>query len=67
MVQASQQLLSQWLSEMGLELKPSKTRITHTLVPHEGQVGFDFLGYEVRQYPVGKTPLISVQYDQKAQ
>ena len=40
---------------MGLELKPSKTRITHTLVPHEGQVGFDFLGYEVRQYPVGKT------------
>ena len=54
-VQASQQFLSQWLSEIGLELKPSKTRITHTLVPHEGQVGFDFLGYEVRQYSVGKT------------
>jgi RNA-directed DNA polymerase len=54
-VQESQQFLSQRLSEMGLELKPSKTRITHTLVPYEGQVGFDFLGYEVRQYPVGKT------------
>ncbi|MEO1181797.1 MAG: group II intron reverse transcriptase/maturase, partial [Cyanobacteria bacterium J06636_28] len=54
-VQASQQFLSEWLSGIGLELKPSKTRITHTLVPHEGQVGFDFLGYEVRQYPVGKT------------
>ena len=54
-VQASQQFLSEWLNEMGLELKPSKTRITHTLVPYEGQVGFDFLGYEVRQYPVGKT------------
>ena len=54
-VQASQQFLSEWLRGMGLELKPSKTRITHTLVPHEGQVGFDFLGYEVRQYPVGKT------------
>lgn len=40
---------------MGLELKPSKTRITHTLCPHEGQVGFDFLGYEIRQYPMGKT------------
>ena len=40
---------------MGLALKPSKTRITHTLFPHEGQVGFDFLGYEIRQYPVGKT------------
>ena len=48
-VQASQQFLSEWLNEMGLELKPSKTRITHTLVPYEGQVGFDFLGYEVRQ------------------
>ena len=54
-VQASQQFLSQWLAGMGLELKPSKTRITHTLVPHKGQVGFDFLGYEVRQYQVGKT------------
>jgi len=28
---------------MGLELKSSKTRITHTLYPYEGQVGFDFL------------------------
>ncbi|MGC1525427.1 MAG: reverse transcriptase domain-containing protein, partial [Phormidesmis sp.] len=54
-VQASQQFLSQWLSEMGLELKPSETRITHTLVPYEGRVGFNFLGYEVRQYSVGKT------------
>lgn len=54
-VKASQQFLSKWLSGMGLELKPSKTRITHTLVPFEEQVGFDFLGYEVRQYPVGKT------------
>ena len=54
-VQASQEFLSKWLSGMGLKLKPSKTRITHTLFPHEGQVGFDFLGYEIRQYPVGKT------------
>ncbi|MEL6136949.1 MAG: group II intron reverse transcriptase/maturase [Cyanobacteria bacterium J06626_18] len=54
-VQASQRFLSEWLSGMGLELKPSKTRITHTLVPFQGQVGFDFLGYEVRQYSVGKT------------
>lgn len=54
-VQAGQRFLSEWLSGMGLALKPSKTRITHTLVPYEGQVGFDFLGYEVRQYPMGKT------------
>jgi RNA-directed DNA polymerase len=39
---------------MGLELKPSKTRITHTLHEHEGQVGFDFLGFTMRQFPVGK-------------
>jgi RNA-directed DNA polymerase len=40
---------------MGLELKPSKTRIAHTLNPCDGPVGFDFLSYHVRQFPVGKT------------
>jgi RNA-directed DNA polymerase len=44
-----------WLSAMGLELKPSKTRITHTLRPHHEAVGFDFLGFTVRQFPVGRT------------
>jgi RNA-directed DNA polymerase len=47
--------LEAWLSQVGLELKPSKTRITHTLSPVEGNVGFDFLGFTVRQYPVGRT------------
>ena len=54
-VQAAQQFLAQWLQPMGLELKPSKTRITHTLTAYQGQVGFDFLGYEIRQYKMGKT------------
>jgi RNA-directed DNA polymerase len=40
---------------MGLELKPSKTRIAHTLKQHNGVAGFDFLGFNVRQFPVGKT------------
>jgi len=31
-----------WLAEVGLRLKPSKTRVTHTLNEHEGNVGFDF-------------------------
>ncbi len=44
----------EWLKEMSLELKPSKTRISHTLNPYEGNVGFDFLGFNIRQYPVGK-------------
>jgi RNA-directed DNA polymerase len=39
---------------MGLELKASKTSITHTLQPYEGKVGFDFLGFTIRQFPVGK-------------
>ena len=44
----------EWLATVDLRLKPSKTRITHTLNEHEGNVGFDFLGFNVRQYHVGK-------------
>jgi RNA-directed DNA polymerase len=43
-----------WLAEMGLRLKAEKTHITHTLNLHEGHVGFDFLGFNIRQYRVGK-------------
>jgi RNA-directed DNA polymerase len=50
-----QRVLTEWLKDMGLELKPSKTRIAHTLHTHEGQEpGFDFLGFTIRQFPVGK-------------
>ena len=41
-----------WLQRVGLQLKPSKTRIAHTLEPTHEQVGFDFLGFTVRQYRV---------------
>ncbi len=44
----------EWLKEMALELKPSKTRISHTLMPYEGNIGFDFLGFNIRQHRVGK-------------
>lgn len=43
-----------WLAPMGLRLKPSKTHITHTLHTHEGKGGFDFLGFNIRQYRVGR-------------
>lgn len=43
-----------WLAEMGLEIKASKTRLTHTLNKYEGHVGFDFLGFTIRQYRVGQ-------------
>jgi RNA-directed DNA polymerase len=48
------EVAGEWLAIVGLRLKPSKTRITHTLNEHAGNVGFDFLGFNVRQYHVGK-------------
>ena len=53
-IEHAQQLLSKWLEKMGLAFKPSKTRICHTLNPVDGQVGFDFLGFSIRQYRVSK-------------
>ena len=53
-IQKCQQLTSEWLRSMGLELKPSKTRIGHTFKEVNGQIGFEFLGFEFRQYKVGK-------------
>jgi RNA-directed DNA polymerase len=47
-------IAEQWLAGMGLELKSTKTRITHTLEEYDGNVGFDFLGFNFRQYPRGK-------------
>jgi RNA-directed DNA polymerase len=54
-VKKAREVLERWVAEIGLELKPSKTRIAHTLREYQGQVGFDFLGFTVRQFPVGKT------------
>jgi RNA-directed DNA polymerase len=44
----------EWLVGMGLNIKASKSRITHTLNEYEGNVGFDFLGFHIQQYHVGK-------------
>ncbi|NEO74210.1 group II intron maturase-specific domain-containing protein [Moorena sp. SIO3H5] len=45
-------VIEEWLQPIGLELKPEKTRIAHTLHHHDGDSpGFDFLGFNVRQYP----------------
>ena len=43
--------IESWLADMGLTLKASKTRITHTFSEHDGEVGFNFLGFNIRQYP----------------
>jgi len=56
-VQSCREIISNWLFGIGLELKPEKTRLTHTLNPElseEGCAGFDFLGHHIRQHPAGK-------------
>jgi RNA-directed DNA polymerase len=53
-IQRCEQMVNEWLAPIGLRLKPSKTRITHTLAVPNGKAGFDFLGFNVRQYPAGK-------------
>ncbi|HEY9602304.1 MAG TPA: group II intron reverse transcriptase/maturase [Allocoleopsis sp.] len=39
--------IDEFLGEMGLEVKESKTRVTHT------STGFNFLGFNIRQYQTG--------------
>lgn len=56
-VQRCRELISEWLKDIGLELKPSKTRIAHTLISENSEdknAGFNFLGYNIRQHPAGK-------------
>jgi RNA-directed DNA polymerase len=47
-IEQCQHFITGWLQHMGLELKPSKTRITHTLDAGEKKPGFDFLGFSIR-------------------
>jgi len=54
-VQRCREIISEWLQGMGLELKPSKTRLAHTLKQYEQEKpGFDFLGFTIQQFPKGK-------------
>jgi RNA-directed DNA polymerase len=67
-IRRCKEVAQEWLQGMGLELKPSKTSICHTLLPYRedamgqvvrpetgsGEAGFDFLGFTIRQFPVGQ-------------
>ena len=54
-IQRCQEVVSNWLKDMGLDLKPSKTRLTHTLNDcQKEKSGFNFLGSHIRQFNVGK-------------
>ncbi|GDZ96383.1 RNA-directed DNA polymerase [Planktothrix agardhii CCAP 1459/11A] len=52
-VKKCQEIIAEWLRNMGLELKPSKTKLTHTLNEIDGNVGFEFLGFHIQQHKVG--------------
>jgi len=51
-VEQAKEVIGKWLAGIGRELKPEKTRMTHTMEGNEP--GFDFLGFNIRQYRVGK-------------
>lgn len=56
-IKRCEEIIKDWLKGIGLELKPEKTRIAHTLYPNlseDGQPGFDFLGHHIQQIKVGK-------------
>ncbi|NES77872.1 MULTISPECIES: reverse transcriptase N-terminal domain-containing protein [Okeania] len=46
------EIINDYLENIGLKLKDSTTRIAHTLGDGKVQTGFDYLGFNVRQYPV---------------
>lgn len=52
-IKKCQEIIADWLSDMDLELKPSKTKLTHTLSEIEGNIGFEFLGFHVQQFTTG--------------
>lgn len=53
-VKQCKSLIETWLKDIGLELKPEKTRISHSLEEYEGNTGFDFLGFHIQHYYAGK-------------
>ena len=55
----AKEITKKWLNQIGLEIKPSKTRICHilkevTIDEEKQKAGFNFLGFNIKQYPVGK-------------
>lgn len=50
--------ISEWLKPIGLTLKDEKTRVCHSLNKSiDEEPGFDFLGFNIKQYPDNSTHL----------
>ncbi|WP_293081614.1 group II intron reverse transcriptase/maturase [Moorena sp. SIO4A1] len=54
MILEARGVIQEWLKEIGLNLKESKTSIAHTLGRKGTKAGFDYLGFNVRQYEVNQ-------------
>ena len=53
-----QNVISEWLSHYDLELKPSKTKVVHTLNElDKNQPGFNFLGFNIRSLQSWQIPV----------
>jgi RNA-directed DNA polymerase len=53
-IEQCRHLTQTWLQGIGLELSEQKTHIAHTLEKVAGEAGFNFLGFQVRQYRASK-------------
>lgn len=54
-IEACRECLDEFLDKLNLKLNSRKTSIRHTFVSQNGDpVGFNFLGFEVKQFHVGK-------------
>ncbi len=55
LIKQATEITKDWLKQVGLKIRPEKTRLCHSLKHFEGEKpGFNFLGFNVRQYKVGR-------------
>jgi RNA-directed DNA polymerase len=48
-LQQAEKRVRRWLATLGLQLNAQKTRFGHTLIPFQGEAGFDFLSFHLHQ------------------
>ena len=49
-IQRCRELISEWLQTIGLSWKASNIELSHTSAKCNSQIGFNFLGFHIRQY-----------------
>lgn len=61
-IEQAKAIVEEWLKPLGLELQKQKTHITHTLWYGDKEAGFDFLGFNIRQYMAAKNRKPAAKY-----